>query len=258
MPGFEDIHVSAYLLILGIVLLSALVHGSLGLGFPMLATPLVAMLTDVLSAMLIVLVPTLAINIISIARGGHWRQSVGRHWPLALYGALGSIVGTRLLMATDPAPYKLLLAAVILVYLYINRYGVRMPWVKHRPALAYLVFGICAGLLAGTVNVMVPALIIFALEAGLTPRVTVQVFNFCFLLGKSSQALVFARAGLFTSEVIVATLPLAAATIVALAVGMVLQNRIDGETYRRWLKYVLLVISVMLVGQYGYGRWMGG
>ena len=68
----------------------------------------------------------------------------------------------------------------------------------------------------------------------------------------------FARAGLFTSEVIVATLPLAAATIVALAVGMVLQNRIDGETYRRWLKYVLLVISVMLVGQYGYGRWMGG
>jgi uncharacterized membrane protein YfcA len=258
MPGFEDIQVSTYLLILGIVLLAALVHGALGMGFPMLATPLAAMLTDVLSAMLIVLVPTLAVNIVSIAKGGHWRQSVGRHWPLALYGALGSIVGTRLLVATDPAPYKLLLAAVILGYLYINRYGVRMPWVNRRPALAYLVFGTCGGLLAGTVNVMVPALIIFALEAGLAPRVTVQVFNFCFLLGKLSQALVLARTGLFTSDVILATVPLAAATVAALAVGMILQNRIDGETYRRWMKHVLLVIAVMLVGQYGYGRWMGG
>jgi uncharacterized membrane protein YfcA len=252
MTALEDIQTSTYLLVLGILFFAGMVHGTLGLGFPMLATPLVAMLTDVLSAMVIVLVPTLVVNTASISRGGNWRNSIGRYWPLAVYGAIGSILGTRLLVATDPEPYKLLLAAVILAYLYVRRYGIRMSWVRTRPAFAHAVFGTCGGLLAGTVNVMVPVLIVFALEARLPRRVSVQVFNFCFLAGKLSQALVFSKTGVLTSAIIIATPPLAGVTLLALAGGMLLQRRIDPDTYRGWLTAVLLVIAVLLIGQFGW------
>jgi uncharacterized membrane protein YfcA len=250
MPGFDDINTAVVLILAGIVLFAGLVHGTLGLGFPMVATPLVAMLTDVLSAMLIVLVPTLTVNVVSIIRGGNWRKHIGRFWPLAVYGAAGSMLGTRLLILTDPGPYKLLLAAVILLYLNVNRFGFRMPWVRRKPALAFAVFGLAGGVLAGTVNVMVPALIVFALEAGLTPTATVQVFNFCFLFGKLSQAGVFAVSGVLTLQTVLATLPIAGITVLALGLGMLLRRRIDPETYRAWMRRVLFVIALVLVGQF--------
>jgi hypothetical protein len=250
MPGFDPINLATALLLLGIVAFAGLVHGTLGLGFPMIATPLLAMFTDVLSAMLIVLVPTLAVNVASIIRGGNWQSRIARFWPLAVYGAAGSILGTRLLILTDPEPYKLLLAAVILLYLNVNRFGFRMPWVKQRPALAFAVFGLTGGLLAGTVNVMVPALIVFALEAGLKPTATVQVFNFCFLFGKLSQALVFAATGVLTAPIILATVPIAGVTVLALIAGMLLHRRIEPETYRGWMRRVLFVIALVLIAQF--------
>ena len=253
LPGYEDIQLAEMAIVIGILLFAGLVHGTLGIGFPMLATPLLAMFTDVRSAILIILVPNLLINVVSVARGGKWRESIGRYWPIACYGVAGSIIGTQLLVVTDPEPYKLLLALMILVYLNIERIGIRMQWVRSYPRRAHAVFGLTGGFLAGTVNVMVPALIIFALEAGLTSTVAVQVFNFCFFFGKVAQGVVFHRAGMFDGQVLLATLPLAGVSLLSLLLGMGLRKRIDADTYRRWLKKVLLVIALLLVFQFIQG-----
>jgi uncharacterized membrane protein YfcA len=253
LPGSEALHIAEMVMVFGILLLAGLLHGILGFGFPMLATPLLAIFTDVRSAMLIALVPTLAVNIVSTVRGGGWRDSIGRYWPIAIYGAAGSVIGTRLLVATDPGPYKLLLAAMIFVYLNIERIGLRLAWVRTRPQLAYALFGLAGGFLAGTVNVMVPALIIFALEAGLASAVAVQLFNFCFFFGKISQGVVFVHSGMFDFPVLLATLPLAGAALLALMIGMGLQRRIHAETYRRLLQKVLFVIALLLTVQFFRG-----
>lgn len=88
----------------GIMLFSGLVHGTLGLGFPLVATPLLALFTDVRSAILITLLPTASVNIFSILRGGRWSESIGRFWPLAAYVVAGGIAGTCLLVISNPAP----------------------------------------------------------------------------------------------------------------------------------------------------------
>lgn len=236
--------------LLAIVLLAGLVHGTLGLGFPMLATPLLALFTDVRSAILITLLPTMAVNIVSILKGGDWRSSIGRYWPLAVYVPFASVLGTYLLIITDPTPFKLLLAAVILLYLNLNRVrGFSLGWVKERPVLAYAVFGLIGGFLAGTVNVMVPVLIVLALELGLAPIVMVQVFNLCFLAGKLSQAAAFAYAGILDGPMLLATAPLALLAVAALLVGMEIRKRVDAATYRGWLRKVLFIIALMLILQ---------
>ena len=254
LPGFDALQMTDLALVIGVLIFAGLVHGTLGLGFPMLATPLLAMLIDVRSAILIVLIPTLCINVASTARGGNWRESIGRYWPIALYGAVGSIIGTRLLVVTDPAPYKLLLAAMILLYLNVERFGVRLGWIRSKPQLAYAVFGLAGGFLAGSVNVMVPALVVFALEMRLASAVAVQLMNFCFFFGKVSQGLVFYHSGMLTAQVLQATVPLAGISLLALAAGMTLRGRIDAETYRRWLRKVLYAIAAMLIVQYGWGE----
>jgi hypothetical protein len=61
---------------------------------------------------------------------------------------------------------------------------------------------------------------------------------------------VFTAAGLLTPNVLLTTAPLAAVTLLALALGMAVRDRIDAETYRRWLRKVLYLIAVLLVVQF--------
>ena len=72
MPGIENLSVWTWVLLVGIFCFAGLVHGTLGLGFQMMATPLLAMITDVRSAVLITLIPTMAVNIVSILKGEGW------------------------------------------------------------------------------------------------------------------------------------------------------------------------------------------
>jgi uncharacterized membrane protein YfcA len=251
--GIQALDYQYLTLVLLILLGASVIHGLLGLGFPMLATPLLAMLTDVPRAMLMLLLPTMTLNTVSIARGGHWRQSIGRFWPLALYVACGSFAGTRLLILTDPAPYKVLLALVLLGYLNIRRLGLPLGWVANRPRIAMAFFGLIAGVLAGTVNAAVPALIIFVLELQLNPVVTVQTFNFCFFCGKLAQAATFAAAGALTLRIGLGTVPLAAICLAGMWIGMRLRGKVQVAVYHRWLRRVLLLIAVLLLVQYFAG-----
>jgi len=228
-----------------------LVHGTLGLGFPVVTTPLLSLVLDVRSAILVTLLPTVCVNLVSIVQGGRWQESIGRHWPLAAYALVGSVLGAHVLVVSDPLPFKLLLAFIVLLYLFVSASGtLRMPWPRSHFQLSMLVFGLVAGISAGTTNVMVPILIIYVLELELGRRATVQVFNLCFLAGKVAQIAVFAVAGLVSARLLVTTMPLALVAVVALFAGMAVRARIPTETYRRIIRYLLAAIAVLLIAQY--------
>ncbi len=237
-----------------IVAVGGIVHGALGFGFPMIPTPLLALVTDVRTAVLHLLLPSIVINVVSILRGGHWGKSIGQHWPLAVFGVAGTLVGTRLLIQTDPAPYKLLMAATLILYLNVHRFGFGMGWVRRWRWLSFAVFGFSGGFLAGTVNAMVPALIIYALEIGLAPTAMVQVFNFCFITGKITQVATFAYAGLLTPSVISSSLPLCLAALLSVTIGMIIRDRVPEAMYRGWIRRALFLIAALLVAQYGASR----
>ena len=237
-----------------IIALAGLVHGTLGMGFPVVATPLLALLVDVRTAILLTLLPTVTVNVVSIVKGGNWGESVLRFWPLAPWVLAGSVVGSEALVTLDPAPFKLVLAGLVLLYLAVSgskSFG--MAWVGHHRRTSMALFGLVAGLAAGTTNVMVPILIIYTLELGLARTAMVQVFNLCFLCGKLSQIAVFAVAGLLTAPLLVGTTPLALVAVLALALGMMLRNRIPVPVYLRVVKGLLLVLALVLVWQYASG-----
>ncbi len=237
------------LAILAVILFSGLVHGTLGLGFPMVATPLLATMMDVRSAILITLLPTMAVNIASIAASPESRASTRRFLPLVLFALLGSIVGAGLLATTDPAPYRALLAMLILLYLW-NGIRIRREWLVDHPGLAMAGFGIAAGLSAGTTNVMVAILIIYFLSLQ-TPRdAMVPALNACFLVGKLAQIIVLTLAGFVGLALVIETTPLALAAVAALALGRRLQSRIDVDTYQKILRWLLGLLALILIYQF--------
>src|SRR5688500_2861460 len=164
MPGFETFTLVLIAWIAVVMLLSGVVQGALGLGFPTLATPLIALATDIRTAVIVVLLPCLATVVTSAVRSGYFRQALTAFWMIPLYALAGAAIGTRLFIEFPGFPYALLLAAIILVYLNLDRLG-RGEWPRlrrHKHAFGVL-FGMLAGISEGTANVAAPPLIIYYL-----------------------------------------------------------------------------------------------
>ncbi len=229
---------------------AAVVHGAVGIGFPLVATPLLAMVTDVKTAILLLVLPTVAVNLANILKGGAWQRSIALYWPLAVYGMIGSFLGARLLVVVPPENFRPVLAGVILLYLNAERLGVGFSWIPRSPRTATALFGLAAGILGGTVNVMLPALVIFALEIRMDKTAMIQVFNFCFLFGKLTQGAVFFQADFLTVDILKASVPLAVLSLVVVILAMPLRDRIQGDVYKRWLRRLLLIMAIVLLGQF--------
>lgn len=248
MNGLEQLTGENLWLAVPAILAAGLVHGTFGIGFPLVATPLLALFTDVRTAVLITLLPTMAVNITVLSTSGNLRAGLGRHWRVIPFVLVGAIVGTFLLTVLDPRPFLLLLAGAILLYLNQHRIaGLKMSWVRRRTDLAYALFGLTAGLMAGTVNVMVPVMIILAMELGMPTLAMVQLFNLNFLSAKLTQSVVFLHGGQLTLDGLANTLLLIPVALAALFVGMWLRRRISEERYRSVLRGVLWVMAAVLV-----------
>jgi len=237
------------LAVVAVMLFAGLVHGTLGLGFPMVATPILATMMDVRSAILVTLLPTMAVNIASIASNRAALASTRPFVPLVGFCLLGSIAGATILAITDPAPFRIVLAGLILLYLWSNL-RISRQWLQHNPLLAMAGFGISAGLAAGTTNVMVAVLIIYFLSMDTARTTMVPTLNACFLVGKASQILVLAIAGFVGFRLMLETTPLALAAIAALLVGQRLQPRIQVSTYQSILRKLLLLLAIILIYQF--------
>ena len=253
MTGFDAVPVAVIVWLTLAVLLSGFIQGALGFGFPFIATPMVAMVADMRTAVITVLLPTLATVAITLITSGPLRVTLKRFWLMPVYATAGALAGTWIFVAAPDAPYQLLLALIIIVYLNLDRIS-RGEWrlvKRHEKAFAPLA-GAAAGLFEGTANVAAPPLIIYYLALGLGPAMMVQAMQICFLVGKSTQFAVLTLHGGVTAAQWLATLPFCAVAVGAGVAGARLRNRIDALKFRSWVKRALALIAFSLLAQYAY------
>ncbi|WP_316368688.1 sulfite exporter TauE/SafE family protein [Candidatus Thiodiazotropha sp. CDECU1] len=238
-----------------IIFLAGLIHGTFGIGFPMIATPLLALFTDVFTAVLICVIPTMSVNLTTIWHGGREQlRNVRPYLMIIPFALIGTITGTFLLLWFDPRPFLLLLAAAVLLYLNQERLKrVEFSWVRRHPLPAYMLFGTAAGLMAGMVNVMLPVLIILFMELRIATATMVVLFNLNFFTGKLTQSLIF-----FLQEIpgigsfLFSTLFLAPFALTALFIGMQLRKRFSAERYLSLLRGVLWLMAGILILRFFY------
>ncbi|MEM7258756.1 MAG: sulfite exporter TauE/SafE family protein [Pseudomonadota bacterium] len=234
-----------------VMLFAGLVHGALGLGFPLVATPLIAVFIDVRLAIIITLLPTAVVNVASITGQRNFRRVAIDYLPLALASTLGALVGAAVLALSDTEIFRLLLALLIFVFLWTQYRGnSSAEWLPGNRTLLLIFIGLLAGFAAGTTNVMVAILLIYFLTAGIARAEMVTAMNLCFLIGKLSQIVVFFITGLVSVTLLIETLPLAAVALGALLAGQRIGDRIPQQRYRHWLQILLAVLAVILLLQF--------
>ena len=238
-----------------VCLLAGWVHGALGFGFPLVATPLAALMIDMKSAITLLAPVTLALVIISALRGGRLGDLVRRFWFMPVGIALGAWLGTNLLLAVPPEPFMLVLALVLLVYLNLDRLakggeaGSSATVQRLRAPLGFL-FAFVAGVCEAIANVAGPILFVYFMLLGAAPSQVVQTLNMCFTVGKGSLVATLAAAGALSAATWAAVAGLTVPAVAALAAGMRVRDRIDAQTYRSWLRKALWVMVVLLLLQF--------
>jgi uncharacterized membrane protein YfcA len=242
----------AYLAV--VCLVSGFAHGAIGFGFPVVATPLAALVMDMRSAITLLAPVTLVLVIISALRGGSVRELLRRFWYLPLAIALGAWLGTRLLLAAPPEPFTLVLALVLIFYLNLDRLGRGQSELVRRLHVPFgIAFGLLAGIFEAIANVAGPMLFMYFMLLGAAPREIVQTLNLCFSIGKGSQVATLAGAGALGAAAWAAVAGLSVPAVAALAAGMRVRDRIDAATYRAWLRKALWVMAVVLIAQFAHG-----
>lgn len=232
------------------LLASGFAHGLIGFGFPLIATPLVVLILDFKTAVAALILPTLVVSSINTFRGGNALANLGRFWFMPLAPIVGSYAGTRLLLVSPSEPFMLLLAALLLFFLFRDRLGrVEIPWVKRRPVAAGVLAGFAAGIFESTANVAMAPFLIYFLALGVAPTTMVQTMNLCFVAGKTMQLIGWLEAGVHPASFWLTTLALGVIGMVALFLGERIRRRVDTSTYMRWLRLFLWAMTALLIVQ---------
>jgi uncharacterized membrane protein YfcA len=234
-----------------VCLLAGYAHGALGFGFPLVATPLLALAIDIKSALGLLGPTTLTLVLISALRGGGVARLLREYWFLPPAMALGAWAGTRLLLIAPGKPFLLVLAAVILVYLNLDRLGRgRSRAVEQLRVPIGFAVGLVAGALEAVANVAMPPLLIYFMMLGLGPQQVVQAINLCFTFSNGARVATWASSGAMSPATWAVAAALAVPAVLGLFAGMRVRERIDAITYRRWLRGALWLMVGLLTFQF--------
>jgi len=251
MNILTDIGLTQYLYILFVTGIAGIIHGAIGLGFPMIATPLIAIFLDVRLAILVTLLPTVTVNLASIWGGFDYRNSLNTYRVLFLSAFVGSLLGSYMLATMDPSPFRLILALLILSYLWTTFSGNSTgAWIPKKGLMTMAAFGFASGVSAGITNVMVAILIVYFLSLNMEKNRMIPILNTCFLIGKLTQILVLSVTGFVGWTLLFQTLPLALTAFLALIMGKRLGQHMDAEMYRKILYGLLGILAAILIYQF--------
>jgi len=226
---------------------AAFVKGAIGFGFPTLGTPLLTLLVDVKTAFLVLIIPNIVMDSIQFVRRGAPRETVRRMASVVVFGAIGTVVGTRLLVAMSSHAVMLVLGAFILTFVFLNvtRLSPRLPagWEPWASPVA----GCVAGLVGGITNVPGTPLVLYFYALGLSKHEFVSAVAFTFVLYKIVQLAAVTWYGLMTWKVLSWSLGLTLVALAAFALGLRVQDRMAPETFNRAILVFLAVLGCWLV-----------
>ena len=227
-------------------LIGGFIKGTLGFGFPTISTPLLALFVDVKTAVAVLVPPNMVLDGIQARRGGGLAATARRLAILVMAGAVGTVIGTRLLILLPPRVATGLLGGVVLLFVTMNvtRFQPRVS-PRWEPWLAVPV-GFAAGIIGAITNVAGTPLVMYFYALGLSKQEFVRAVSVSFFLYKIVQLAALIWYGVFTLSLVLPTLGISAVALVAFYVGQRVQDRLEQRVFNRVVLVYLGALGVWL------------
>jgi len=229
------------------LLIAAFVKGTTGLGFPMIATPTVALLLDIRTAVTILLIPNIVMDITQALRGSFPTAVLRRFAWLILLTIIGVFLGTRLLVILPLWVLNLSLGIMVLTFVASNLLRLNFQIPPRLEGALSPVVGVIGGFLNGMTNASGPALAIYLYSLKLPKKEFIKSIATIFIVTKMSQLVAVSTWNLFTFSRLLLSLEVTVFILAGFYAGLKTQDRINQKTFNHGLLIFLFVVGVTLI-----------
>ena len=229
------------------IICGGVIKGTLGVGLPLLAVPVMSLFISSTQAIALVSVPVLVSNIWQVWQEGSLKASLKRFWPLMLTQALmtvGSVYWT-LSFSVSELNRVLAFALILAVVLMAFKPSFNIPPEKE-PMTSALV-GVTSGLLGGASSLMGPIVISYMMSLKLHRDEFVGCISVIYLNAAWPLYLAMWGFGRMSIDDIAYSFLAIIPMFLGLYAGQKIRHHLSEETFRRALLGFLSVVAVMLV-----------
>ena len=228
---------------------AAFSKGITGMGFATTCLPILALTIGLEVALPLVLVPSVASNIIVQIEAGHFRESLRRFWPMLVAAMIGVVIGLALLTWMETRLAAAALGGVLIVY---GLFALRTPNLTLPPHLEKPL-GPVTGLLTGIVNGLTGSQLMPVLPYLMALRLDrerfVQAINCSFTLSSLVMAAGLSKIGLMNVETTLVSALGVVPVWIGLKLGSKVRQRLSPKLFRKLVIYMLMVSGVLLLAR---------
>ncbi|MDH4050857.1 MAG: sulfite exporter TauE/SafE family protein [Rubrivivax sp.] len=229
--------------------IAALVKGVTGLGYSSTCLPILTLAFGLKEALPLVLIPSLASNLVVMATTGGFRASLQRFWPMVLSAAASVFAGLWALTKMESERAAAVLGVVLLIYVGFALSNTRFQLTGARTRKFEPVIGAATGFVNGLTGSQVMPLIPYLLSLGLARERFLQASNQSFTLSSAAMCIGLGAAGLMTAQAVAVS----AAGLVLVALGVRIGQRLGGllvpQAFRTAVLVVLAALGLGLIGR---------
>jgi uncharacterized protein len=228
---------------------AAFSKGITGMGFATTCLPIIALAMGLEVALPLVLVPSVASNIIVQVEAGHFRESIRRFWPMVAAAMIGVVIGLMLLTWMEARAAGAALGVVLMVYglFALKTPNLTLPAHLERPLGP--VTGLATGVINGLTGSQLMPVLPYLMALHLDRERFVQAINCSFTASSLVMAAGLSKIGLMNVETaLISTIGIIPVWI-GLKLGGNIRRRLAPELFRKLVIYMLMASGVLLLAR---------
>lgn len=239
---------AAELIVVGVASAVAMVaKSSTGLGYPLIAIPILAPLIGIEAAVAVVTLPNAAANVLVGWRTRHARAEARDLFVLTATSAAGTVLGTFILVSTPERPLLIMLAASVLAFVVKSAWFGDVTVSAQFGRRASPGVGLLSGVMQGAVGVSGPIIGSWLYAYRLPRDAYIFGLSVLFLLSGVAQITTLASIGAYDASRLIAAAVGFGPVLAMLPVGEHLRARLSGSQFDRVVLALLAASGVTLI-----------
>lgn len=245
-----------------IILLFAILHGLSAMGFPLLATIVLALFMPMSKVITLLAIPTLLINLLVVLyqpktsyHVDNTSVNIKPYLPLIIASIIGGILGLKLLLILPTVWLSFILGVTILLSSVHGILSLKYQSAKQNNSsiqnpkkLSMLIAGFLAGLIGSATNAMSPILLFYLFKQSDDKRLISKVSNICYLLSKILQIILLWQTFLlFNQKDWLLLVVLCILAIIGVLIGLKFQQNISQILFKKLIYGILLLLSIKMI-----------
>ena len=236
---------------LTIVLLALLFAGTakgiVGFGIQVAALPVLTIALDLLAAMAIMLLPTVASNVWQAAVGGYARELLRRLWLFLLAVPIAVYFGSLLLVRIELAWLTAVLGLVLITYATLALCGFRMSVARRHEIWLGPIFGAVKGLIMGMTGSSVVPGTMYLQSLKLPRDMLVQAMGMLYMVAAAALAVAMQIHGLLNLKLGAYSLLAVIPALLGMWLGQGIRRRLPEILFRRVFFSALLALGLYVL-----------